>query len=501
MGFHHHQLHSYGSAGDSVSKSEILYKDIAVGADENAVVTSGSAQDFSDVTRLPFGADSVRIATLEANHWLLDGTFQMIDPWTPGFWSATMSDENGLFENPPEIDISFSKQFSSTGITLAFDTAANNWPIRVNIKWYQQSELKSDMDFTPDAATYFCVNKVESYDRVVITILETDYPYRYAKLEQVIFGTLRRFGMNKLRKAQIVNEMSLLSSELPVSKLDWTLDDRDDVDYLFQLKQPIEVSNDGRLIGVYYIDEADRVTKSIYDIGCYDAIGVLDESPFSGGVYTDKSAVALLNEIVGDAFGLVIEVEDTTVTGIIKAGSKRSALQQLLFAWGACASTDGSASIRIFNPPTDSIEVGKVRTFPNVKVNTSAIVTEVHVYAHTYAKADNGSVTINGVKYSDTETLFTVTNPDVTAVDKANVKEVKSATLVSPAIGQAVAQRVYDYYARRNTITGTIVWDGEHLGDSVTIPNSWGTDSIGNLTKMTVKLSNTVVYNGTARGI
>ena len=116
----------------------------------------------------------------------------------------------------------------------------------------------------------------------------------------------------------------------------------------------------------------------------------------------------------------------------------------------------------------------------------------VSVPAHTYTKDSGGSIEIGGKKYSDSTTVYTVSNPNVTATDKQNVIEVTDATLVSTSIGQAVAQRVYDYYLRRNTNKAKIVWDGEMLGDMLTLPNAWGGTNTGNVAKMEIRLSNTV---------
>ena len=96
--------------------------------------------------------------------------------------------------------------------------------------------------------------------------------------------------------------------------------------------------------------------------------------------------------------------------------------------------------------------------------------------------------------------MYSVTNPNVTASDKQNVIEVTGATLVSTSIGQAVAQRVYDYYLKRNTNKAKIVWDGEWLGDLLTLPNSWGGTNTGHAAKMEIKLSNTVAANVEAIG-
>lgn len=484
-----------------MSKTTILYKDIAPGAIEDAAVSTNGAQPFSRVDQLPYGGDEAPIASCEWNNWGLNGRFFIVDTQKVAFWSSTISDSSGVFKSPPVITLDFDLQYSSLGLTLQFDTGGGDYCRSVNIKWYQGSTLKADADYSPNAPSYFCQKKVESYNKIVVTLNNTSLPYRYAKLEKIIFGVFRNFDMSEIRSASLVNEMSILASEIPISTMKWVLDSDDDLEFMFQLKQPVEVSNDNHLIGVYYIDGYSRTSGRLYNVECYDAFGVLDESLFDGGVYSNYSAQKLLREIVGTDFELVFELPDTTLTGVIQSGTKRQAMQQVLFAWGACASTDGRESIRVFSPGDTPKRVGAEQTFTGVSVSTSAIVTAVRVTAHTYAQSANGNVTINGVKYDDTETVYTVTNPNVTASDKQNIVEVKDATLVSPSIGQATAQRVYDFYSRRNTSNARIVWKEERLGDCITHPNAWGGTNTGNIEKMEIKLSNTVVASCETIGV
>ena len=96
--------------------------------------------------------------------------------------------------------------------------------------------------------------------------------------------------------------------------------------------------------------------------------------------------------------------------------------------------------------------------------------------------------------------MYSAINPNVTASDRENVKEVTAATLVSDDIGQAVADRLYKYYSLRDTNTATVVYGGEKLGDCVSIYTPWGLLTTGNLHKMEIKLSNTVVYNAEVTG-
>lgn len=481
-----------------MSKTTIFYKDIAPGAEEDAEIAATGATEFSDLSKLPKGVTPAPTLTCEINHWILNGTYELVEKEQAAFWSTELSGLDGTFEHPTVITINFTQQYSSVGLTLVFDSASGDYCNAVNIKWYQGDTQKANVDFNPDAATFFCRQQVESYNKIVITFHSTNLPGRRAKLEHIIFGVYRYFGMSELRSASIVNEMNLITTELPVSTMKWTLDSREDVNFLFQLKQPVEVQNDDHLLGVYYIDAYSRATARVYNIECYDALGVLDETPFPGGAYlSGKSAKTLINEILDGDFSVEYDeaVPDTVLTGILQPSSKREAIQQVLFAWGTCASTDGRDSLYIFNLADTAQEVGKDRTYAGVTVDTAAIVTKVIVTAHTYAQDNNGAIELNGIKYSDTKTEYSVVNPNVTASDKQNVVEITNATMVSTPIGQAVAQRVYTYYQKRNTNKAKIVWAGERLGDMLTLPNAWGSSNTGHVAKMEIKLSNTVAAN------
>lgn len=478
-----------------MSRTTILYKDIALGAAEDANTSATEGMSNSNPAELSSGITTPAFITLEHNAWLLDGSYVAMDDSKVAFWSQKISGDDCSFDSPPVITVLFDAQYTSTGLTIVFDEATGSRCSLVNVKWYQGEQLKADANFEPDSVQYFCRQNVTSYNKIVITLLKTDLPHRRARVNRLAFGVLRIFDMTEIRSAAITNEMDLLSAELPVSELRWTLDSRSETDFLFQLKQPVEVKNGDSLLGVYYIDGFRRIGSGIYEIECFDAIGVLEESPFDGGVYTNKSAAELLREIVGADFGVEIEANDTALTGAILPCTRREAAQQVLFAWGVCASTDGRSTIRVFKPNGDATDIGLDRTFLGASVETSAIVTRVIVNAHTYSRSSNGSISIGGLKYEDIETAFVVDNPNVTSTDKQRVIEVTNATLVSTEIGQTVAQRVYDYYAKRNAHSAQIVWEGERLGDSVTVPNAWSGTNTGNINRLEIKLSNVVVAN------
>ena len=476
-----------------MSLTYILYRDVAPMAEEDASPLSIGASSFSDDSVLPHGTRPGKIATLEEGQWALTGDYKFLDGKTVAFWSEELSGEARGFAEPPSIGFSFSQQHTCPGITIEFDPDGGNFISCLNIKWYRGEELLADVDFRPDSTEYFCQQTAEAFDRLTLTLYETNLPFRRAKINRVAFGRSRRFGMETLRSASVIRQSDLLSAEIPVSTLDVGIDDHGDLGFMFQRKQPVEAWNDSVLLGVFYITEHTRTAASLYTLSCHDAWGVLDEAPFAGGCYKDASAVEILRSMIEPDFELdVSAVVDTTLSGIISPCTRREAAQQVLFAAGWVSATDSGNGIRVFALDTVLKVIGKERVYSGASSSVSALTTEVQVLAHAYTESTQGSVEVNGVKYKDTTTLFKVTNPTVTANDKASIVEVTDATLVSPDIGQAVAQRVYDYYLLRQRDTSKIVWDGERVGDYVRIPTAWEGDHTGYVEKMTISLSNTV---------
>nr|DAH67447.1 MAG TPA: hypothetical protein [Caudoviricetes sp.] len=486
-----------------MSKTTVTYKDVAVGAQEDAAFTAVGKTPESVPALLAAGVSPGKVITLERDLWALDGTFdQYYEQSKIAFWSTEISGDDGAFTADPVITVNFDQQYSSMGISFVFDDAVGDYVSLLNIKWYQGGTLKADQDFAPNAASYFCSKRVESYDKLVITLKKTYPARRRAKINRIVFGVERTFGMTELRKASITNEMDENSVELPISTFAWTLDSAADVDYLFQLKQPVEVWNSNNLLGVYYINASSRVARRVYDIDCHDALGVLSESQFAGGAYLSGASAKSLLETLCAPFSVEYAegVIDAILKGVLEPQPKRDAIRQVVFAWGVCLATDGGSTIRVFTLPKTAKAIPKASTFTGASVETTAVVTAVKLTAHTYAEDANGDVTINGQSYSDTESVYTVSNPNVTASDRQNIIEITGATMVSTDAAQAVAQRVYDYYQKRDTISAKIVYGGEKLGDALSVYTPWDTLVSGNLSKMEITLSNTVVYKAEVTG-
>lgn len=476
---------------------QLIYKDIAVGADADAAVIAPDALSICTPAQIAYGADVPRIATCERDMWALDGSFELHSAQVIPYWSTAISGADGAFESPPEITIAFDSQYTSLGISFRFSPNTGDYCCELTITWYRGDTQLDQKTFTPSGVAYFCAETVTAYNKVVIAFGKTNKPYRRVHLEQITFGVLRDFYADELSEVKILQEVNLISAEVAINTLNWKLYSTADVEYLFQLKQPVEAYSNSGLIGVFYISGSKRSAARIYEISCQDAIGVLDGYNFQAKVYSSYSAVALINDIVGGAFELGIDrsFSTATVTGYLPAGTRRAALQQVLFAIGAVCDTSGARAIRVFTPPTSYASIPDDRIYSGGTVDASAIVTAVRVTAHTYTAGSgaNGDdvIDVGGTKYVHTTAVTTISNPIVTATDKQNIVEVKDATLVSPANVAAVAQRVYDYYTRRSTLSTKIINVGEKPGDAVSLSTPWDKAVSGNITSMTTVLSTT----------
>lgn len=472
----------------------IVYQDIAAGADEDAAVSAQGAASFADVSLLPFGADRAPIAALGPGSWLLDGSREILDQQPVPFWSGSVSGPDGRFENPPEIVIEFDERYTSPGLYLTFDPASGEYCGSVTIQWWQGAAKLYEGAYHPTGVEFFCAHTAEAYDKVVIRLNSTSVPYRFAKLSKIMFGVSRTFFREELRNVRITQEVSIISSEVAVNTLDFTLDSEADVEYMFQTKQPVSACDGNILIGVFYIDGSKKRGRGLYDVSCIDAIGVLDEDPYPARMLVNQPVRELLEDILDGRFDLDLDpaLSAATLTGFLPEGARRRALQQVAFALGAMTDTSGSEAIRVYKDREASPQkLPPSRLYTGGTVEKSAIVTAVRVLAHSYSTTGEGNdtVEVDGVAYYHTATPLTISNPNVTASDKQNVVEVKDATLVGPGNAAAVAQHLYNHYAKRDRQKIKIVMNGEKPGDHVAAATPWGTVMNGYITSMHIVLS------------
>lgn len=388
-----------------------LYDVTARGDSEPSCAAAQPFCDLAEDLLLDERPAQTKYGTLETCQFLMDGSFELF-PEEPeglfwGLWSRQPSGADGRFAAPPVLEIAFSQDHSSAGVTLHFYEPTGDWAGDVLIQWYGASgELLAAARCAPDAVDYYCACKATGYRAMKLTFYSTSRPGRYLKLAGLDYGAAMTFAGDQVRQAHILEEVDLLSSEVRINTLDLTLFNKDGafsilnpngVFDVLQHKQKFTVWEDVRAdakavektshnMGTFYLSEWENTSDTLASFTAVDAVGLLDSAPHRGGVY-DITAAALAADILeGYDYELDAALAAKPVRGWLPIGTRRSALQQLAFALGAVVDCSRSDKIKIYPPPArPSSLITYQRKFLGSKVALKPLITAVSVTAHQYA--------------------------------------------------------------------------------------------------------------------
>lgn len=479
---------------------KLIYRDIALGA-EGAAVSSSAAESFSDITKVPYGVTPPPTATCEPNGWGLIPEYKVRSGQPFAFWSVDRSGTDCSFSNPPTITLDFSQQFTSTGLTITFSPDAMDYCTQIRILWYQDGVVKHDEVFYPTAPQFVAQRTVEAFDKLVFEFVKTSLPGKRVKVEDIVIGVIRHFEGDELKSASFVHEIDLISDTVPINVLDASFHSLNDVDFVFQRKQPVTGYNDDKLIGVYYISEGRRTGATDYEIKCNDALGILDLEDYDGGLWlTDTPLVDILQEVFGGTFVFEIDAafEGSTLRGYIEPGKKREALKHIAFALGAVVDTSGSSAIKLYPAPVGTgSTIPAAQTYTGGAVTVSDKVTEVTVTAYVIFDERPGEndeyIEHNGVQYryyTDTKHAY---NPDTVASDPANKIRFDKSYLVNLSNAQMLADKIMQHYMRREKYAFKHVLSGQMPSDRALVTLPWDGEAGGNITKMTISVTGIAV--------
>lgn len=119
----------------------------------------------------------------------MDGTYANTPDIIPGgqngYISMALSGQDGMFDKPPSITVTFDRLKTSNGVSMVFNRVSGDYASHLRIIWYKDGEPVQDQEFEPDGVEYFCRAKVPLFNQLVITYLATNRPYRYLWLSML----------------------------------------------------------------------------------------------------------------------------------------------------------------------------------------------------------------------------------------------------------------------------------------------------------------------------
>ncbi|MCK9576653.1 MAG: hypothetical protein M0R51_12090 [Clostridia bacterium] len=516
---------------------------IDVSAKPDSTLTSTDKQPFVDLTQLKSDSLSVpKYATLEDNFFLLDGTFEPF-PETPesedmGYWSSSQSDENGEFTTNPMLEIDFTENHTSAGLTLTF---LEDYPLEINVKWYTLAGVKiSEKTFEPDALYYFCDNQIEDFGKITIEFIRTK-PYRYIKLEKIDYGVYREFSEDEITATSITEEVNPISSEITINTAKFSLhSDNGDYDLtglhgvykLFQQTQKVHLiqkfDTEEKQMGTFYLDTWKSPNEYNAEFTAVDAVGLIDKTDFKlGQIYTNETAENIIDAIMASAgitdYTIEDDLKSVTLSGWIPICTHREALQHVAFALGAIVDDSRGNTIKIYKGAQSYGRViPRSRKFSGGSTTLLTYVSDVNLTAHNYALKDDseqistgtyaigtyeihfdtavfdlaatgatitesypnyciitvgtaGKVTLTGYKYEDNSSVYNYGVANLPSGAGKNSISCKDATLISLSNVAEIAQELFIYYQLRYETSVEIALENELSGEKVAVQRASGT--------------------------
>lgn len=497
----------------------ISYGDIAPEAKENfEVLASESA--FGNKYKENLQKYNMKLynyaSPCEQYQTILDGTAVAFpsnsDTANIGLWSEQLSKVDGTFETPIIVTLESAGQYSSQGFTLTFDTFNGIYAKSVQIQWLRvTTDNITTLDtktFAPTSARYFCQNKIENFNKVIITFTSINMPFNKLKLETIDYGYGTVFYGEELRNPKITQELDPISSQIAINTCGFTLDSKSNVNYTFQTKQPLTVMYNNDLIATVFVKSSKRKSKFLWEVQAEDYIGLMDNIPYVGGIYNAVLAKTILQDIFTVAkvpYSISEDFDNVRVTGLINYTTCREALMQVAFAIQAVVDTSNSDVVKIFAlNETVKQTIPKSRIMQGQSFSDENTITSVELTYHTYKainetveayKAEDsgtgeniivkfseplrdlsiagGTITkqgtnyaiitantgcvLTGKKYEHTEQIKRKTNPKVLASEVENIVSITNATLISSSNVDNVIKKCYNYLIKTSTTNLKII--------------------------------------------
>jgi hypothetical protein len=403
--------------GTRSSESIIYFGLYDVTAKDDAHPSATDIQPFTDVQNIKdnIRRPSINIATLEENYFKLDGSFvttpnDLSPAYLLGWWSLSQSDANRVFEHNPVIQITFLNLHSSLGGEIFFDDVGGSYCESFKLTWlYNSTVIMEKLVEGNTKPRHYVDIPVANYNRMLIELIRTDKPFRYARVTEVNFGGEEIFNGDNLVKAEILEEVDPSCSTLSINTLKFTVLNENQrfnminpegVYSLLQRRQQIVAQTGIKLpngntewipLGGYYLSHWENSTGLTATLEATDAFGLMDKTTFNTSpMWINEPVENVLSYILADAgtfpHTLGQGFEGETITGYIPIMSHREAIQCVLMSIRACIRDNRNGTFEIFRP--DYANISKVIDYTTIigtpKISQLPLITSVAVTDYTY---------------------------------------------------------------------------------------------------------------------
>ena len=95
--------------------------------------------------------------------------------------------------------MSFTEQYTATGLSIRFAPNSGDYCKKINVVWYQGTTVKYTQTYTADTTNFVINQTVEAFDKIVFVFSETGLPRKRCKIEQILIGVIREFDAKEIK--------------------------------------------------------------------------------------------------------------------------------------------------------------------------------------------------------------------------------------------------------------------------------------------------------------
>ena len=216
------------------SDIRVSFELVDVDAAENATAMVTGEAGISELDQTHDRVDGMdrRLASLEHNYFVLDGTYILPDEndnGQVGWWSEEISGEDSTFATPQILEFSFTADQSSIGLTVTFDDRANQYAMDFTIQAYDATGtiIAEDIATNNNQKRYISNMPVDGYRKVRVIFTKTSTPRRRIRIAEVVFGIVQTFDETNAMEMRLLNEASPWAESLPSAELVITVENQD----------------------------------------------------------------------------------------------------------------------------------------------------------------------------------------------------------------------------------------------------------------------------------
>lgn len=234
-----------------------------------------------------------------------------------GYWSNIMSNENCLFSSNdnPTITYNFNSNINFTDLTLHFQEII----VDMNVKYYLNNVLVFTRQIRNNDTPKFETSDIVVYenstyfDKLELEFIKTKEPYRYVKFNEIDFGVYKMFNNDEIDSLDIIDEMSIDSSELSSNSLTLNIKDIDNkydvlnpnnqLKYLQDRQEMtvfhyLKVGNEYKEIplGSYLLKKM-QVNSNVLSLECYDDTYFMNDIYYGSKFYDNVECVEIFKDI------------------------------------------------------------------------------------------------------------------------------------------------------------------------------------------------------------